>query len=193
MKVCSKCAVELVVGVTWYACQNKIGVRLCKACHVQRTTKYKQEHPEMHRATSTTYNRKNGHKPMPRRFEGTDFYVYCLYDKHNSVAYLGSGKNDRVNDHLREVRSLLRRGISTYRGQSVWNRKRVMIREVLDTPQGYRYEKLATGLTKQQSLEVESFYIEVFGLDFLTNEAAAYNRGTARIPEFEPISMERVA
>jgi len=68
-----------------------------------------------------------------------------------------------------------------------------MIREVLDTPQGYRYEKLATGLTKQQSLEVESFYIEVFGLDFLTNEAAAYNRGTARIPEFEPISMERVA
>ena len=186
---CIKCGIVLVNDVNWFRSDYKSRVRYCRACRSLINSVWKKAHPEATRKHSERRNRKIGRTPMPARLEGNDFYVYFLLDENDHVYYIGSGKNDRLNQHKKEVQALLKAGKNTYRGHSVWTEKRKTVRRLLDTVTGYRAEKVATHLTKQESFIVESFWIEVFGLENLTNEAMPFNRGAKPIPAFQPKAL----
>ena len=174
--LCSNCwanGVEtvLIVGVSWHECRAKRKQYTCITCQRNRCTKF---------------NRKKGH--MPRNTDRSlldDYYCYALIDEHGSTYYIGMGRGDRVNDHLRDTQSKLAGKKKGKRGMLLYTEKEKRIIRCLDSPEGYRYVKLVTGLTQAQAFDAEAFWIEVYGQENLTNIAKPRSRGKPPIPAFQ--------
>lgn len=118
-----------------------------------------------------------------------DYYVYVLLDEYGSVYYVGRGRGDRLNQHLRDTRTKLKSGRKSRRGgRSLFSAKEKKIIHLLDTTIGYRAEKIVRGLTMHESMEAESEWIEIYGMENLLNDAMPYNRGKKPIPPFVLLS-----
>lgn len=102
------------------------------------------------------------------------YYVYELKDPRfnpHKVFYVGKGTEDRMYEHEKELRRLLKRGRS---GAMRLSCKHKRILEILDAGESVRYSIIFRTDNEAEAYRVESAYIDRIGLERLTNETYGY-------------------
>jgi len=91
------------------------------------------------------------------------YYVYYLEDpRDRSIFYVGKGLGDRVFHHMKEAERYLKNDISI-------SDKLDRLRLILSAGIQPRHVILRSGLSEQESLEVEAAMIDLLGIENLTN------------------------
>ncbi len=117
-----------------------------------------------------------------------DRYVYELamgFDDHSPLSplhghvfYVGKGSGNRIEQHEREVRTLLSGGRRRKgrRTTTDLDPKHKMILWVLDMGGVILKNKVASHLTDAQAFALEKERIDIYGLEYLTNIAHPHKR-----------------
>lgn len=104
------------------------------------------------------------------------YYVYELRDsrfKPSRTFYVGKGTEDRLYQHVKDMRRLLKRGRA---GIMRMQPKHKRILEILDDGKEVEYYIVFRTDNEEEAYQVESRRIEHYGLEHLTNETYGYKR-----------------
>lgn len=108
--------------------------------------------------------------------EKLGYYVYVLKDPRNlNIFYIGKGKGNRIFQHVTG-------GLISAKKTDKIN----LIKEIHNSGNSVTYYILRHGLTKEQSLEIESACIDLLGLENLTNISKghySWERGLKSVDE----------
>ena len=103
------------------------------------------------------------------------YYTYELRDPRftpSRTFYVGKGTEDRLYQHEKDMRRLLKRGRA---GIMRMQPKHKRILEILDDGYAVEYFILFRTDIEEEAYQVESRRIEHYGLEHLTNETWGYN------------------
>jgi len=105
------------------------------------------------------------------------FYVYELLDPRFQpprTFYIGKGTEDRMYEHEKETRRLLKRSIKSKGAAMAMSCKHKRILEIWDDGYEVGHEVVFRTDNEQEAYQVESRRIDHFGLERLTNETYGY-------------------
>lgn len=108
------------------------------------------------------------------------YYVYELRDPRFSPArtfYVGKGTEDRIYQHVKDMRRLLKRGRA---GIMHMQPKHKRILEIIDDGYEVIYVIIFRTDIEEEAYQVESRRIEHYGLEKLSNETYGYNSAKVR-------------